>query len=47
MITSVSQFFEIFENFIYSMGIMPIIQGIFLLIAIVAGIHMIQELKGK
>ena len=47
MINSVPEFFALFENFIYSMGIMPIIQGIFVLIAIVTGIKLIQELKGR
>lgn len=42
---TVTQLMDMFENFLYTMGLLPIIQGFFAILAIIAVIGAIAEMR--
>lgn len=47
MVHTVKELLEMFENFIYTMGLLPLVQGVFVFFAILAMVEAIRELRGK
>ena len=45
MITSVRELLDMFMNFIYTMGLLPVVQGFFIILAIIAMVAAISKLR--